>query len=214
MECEKECSRNKNVIAELKRTIEHYRSLADLSPDCILIIDREFLIRYVNATAARYLGEKPDSILGRPFTRFFPPATYRALSRHLRQVFGSGLAVTSMDNVSFPDIRLLLNTKWVPLWDSSGNISSALCISRQIGTHKTASAESHRATGDAAHILSHREVQVLRLITDGMTNKEIAERLFISAKTVETHRARMMKKLDAHNAPALIRKSRQAGLVD
>src|SRR5574337_401011 len=132
IECEKAEARHKNTIEELKKTIGHYRSLADLSPDCILIVDRELRVRYVNAAAARYLGKEPRQILGASLTRFFPPATHRAQIRHLRQVFGSGIAVTSTDTVSFPDIQLSLNTKWIPIRDASGDISAVLCISREI----------------------------------------------------------------------------------
>lgn len=214
-ECEKKEARDRRLIGELKATIEHYRVLADLSPDCILIIDRDLLVRYLNATAARYLGKEPDQIFGKPFTRFFPPATHRSLTRHLRQVFGSGIAVTSSDKVSFPHIQLLLNTKWVPLRDGHGNITAVLSISREIAGSDNAAAAPHReAEGGESHLLSNREKQILRLIAEGMKNKDIAERLFISTKTVETHRSRMMKKLGAHNAPDLIRKSGEAGRIE
>lgn len=51
--------------------------------------------------------------------------------------------------------------------------------------------------------LSRRELEVLRLITQGLTNKEIANKLFISQKTVETHRTNLMYKLNVHNAASL-----------
>ena len=70
LECEKNEARNRSLIEELKSTIEHYRVLADLSPDCILIIDRELLVRYMNATASRYLGKDPDQIFGKPLRPF------------------------------------------------------------------------------------------------------------------------------------------------
>lgn len=51
--------------------------------------------------------------------------------------------------------------------------------------------------------LSRRELEVLHLITQGLTNKEIANKLFISQKTVETHRMNLMYKLNVHNAASL-----------
>lgn len=214
-ECEQENARHKGTIEEMARTIEHYRSLAELSPDCIFLIDRRLSVRYANGTAARYLQKEPRQILGKSLTRLFPPATHRALIRHLRRLFGSGMAATSMEKVSFPGLELFLNTKWVPLRDASGDISSALCISREISAPDSIAARERREVPDgASELLSNREIQVLRLIADGMTNKEIAVKLFISAKTVETHRTRMMKKLDAHNAPDLIRISRHSGLLE
>jgi len=61
--------------------------------------------------------------------------------------------------------------------------------------------------------LSQREREVLKLIAEGYKNKEIAEDLCISLKTVEKHRANLMKKLDLHNAAALAVYAVERGLV-
>jgi DNA-binding NarL/FixJ family response regulator len=62
--------------------------------------------------------------------------------------------------------------------------------------------------------LTRRERQVLALVAEGLASKEIAERLNIGVRTVETHRRRMMRKLDARNAAAVTRIACEAGLVD
>jgi DNA-binding NarL/FixJ family response regulator len=62
--------------------------------------------------------------------------------------------------------------------------------------------------------LSQREREVLKLIAEGYKNKEIAEDLCISLKTVEKHRANLMKKLDLHNAAALTVYAVNKGLVN
>jgi DNA-binding NarL/FixJ family response regulator len=62
--------------------------------------------------------------------------------------------------------------------------------------------------------LSQREREVLKLIAEGFKNKEIAGDLCISLKTVEKHRANLMKKLDLHNAAALTVYAVQKGLVN
>jgi len=61
--------------------------------------------------------------------------------------------------------------------------------------------------------LSQREREVLKLIAEGYKNKDIAEDLCISLKTVEKHRANLMKKLDLHNAAALTVYAVERGLV-
>ena len=61
--------------------------------------------------------------------------------------------------------------------------------------------------------LSQREREVLKLIAEGYKNKEIADDLCISLKTVEKHRANLMKKLDLHNAAALTAYAIEQGLV-
>ena len=62
--------------------------------------------------------------------------------------------------------------------------------------------------------LSQREREVLKLIAEGYKNKEIAGDLCISLKTVEKHRANLMKKLDLHNAAALTVYAVDKGLVN
>lgn len=62
--------------------------------------------------------------------------------------------------------------------------------------------------------LSAREEEVLLLIAEGLTNKEISQRLFISVRTVETHRERMMHKLDIHTASGLTRYALESGLAE
>lgn len=53
--------------------------------------------------------------------------------------------------------------------------------------------------------LTEREIEIIKLIRDGYTNKEIAKTLFLSPRTVETHRARILKKLDIKNSLSLIK---------
>jgi two-component system, NarL family, nitrate/nitrite response regulator NarL len=61
--------------------------------------------------------------------------------------------------------------------------------------------------------LSEREVEVLAALAEGLGNKEIGERLFISPRTVDSHRTNLMRKLDTHNVAGLVRIAIKAGLV-
>lgn len=61
--------------------------------------------------------------------------------------------------------------------------------------------------------LTEREIDVLKLIAEGLSNKEIGEQLFISHRTVDTHRTNLMRKLDVHNIAGLIKFSIKNGLV-
>lgn len=66
----------------------------------------------------------------------------------------------------------------------------------------------------AASDLSEREIDVLRLIALGHTNVEIAERLYVSVRTVETHRAHIQRKLGVSSRAELVRNALSRGLVD
>jgi two-component system response regulator NreC len=61
--------------------------------------------------------------------------------------------------------------------------------------------------------LTKREREILKLIAEGHKNKEIADYLCISVKTVEKHRANLMKKLDLHSAAALTAYAMERGLI-
>ena len=69
-----------------------------------------------------------------------------------------------------------------------------------------------RRTGPLAG-LSERELEVLSGIAEGLTNKELGQRLFISPRTVDTHRTNLMKEMKVHNVAGLVRIAIQAGLV-
>jgi len=62
--------------------------------------------------------------------------------------------------------------------------------------------------------LTEREREVLQRIAEGQSTKEIAARLAISARTVETHRANLMRKLDVRSLAQLVRLAIREGLVD
>jgi DNA-binding NarL/FixJ family response regulator len=61
--------------------------------------------------------------------------------------------------------------------------------------------------------LTHRELQVLRMVADGSSTKEIAARLTLSVKTVETHRKQIMDKLGIHNVAGLTKYCIREGLT-
>lgn len=67
---------------------------------------------------------------------------------------------------------------------------------------------------DPIDLLSSREREVLQLIAEGKTNKDIANALNLSVYTVEAHRGRIMEKLNLHNTGELVRFAVRNGLVD
>jgi DNA-binding NarL/FixJ family response regulator len=62
-------------------------------------------------------------------------------------------------------------------------------------------------------VLTRREKEVLELIANGMTNAEIAKKLFISVTTVDTHRKNLLAKLEAKNTASLVRIATQRQLI-
>ena len=72
---------------------------------------------------------------------------------------------------------------------------------------------SHGTKSTDGELLSSREREVLQLVAEGKTSNQIAEKLHISAKTVETHRQQVMLKLNIKNVPELTKYAIRVGLT-
>ena len=62
--------------------------------------------------------------------------------------------------------------------------------------------------------LTKREKEILKLIAEGLSSQEIADKLFISLRTVETHRLNLNQKLDVKNTAGLVKEAMKRGLID
>lgn len=67
---------------------------------------------------------------------------------------------------------------------------------------------------DLLEALTDRQREILKLIAEGHATRQIAEKLNVSAKTVETHRAQLMDRLEIHDIPGLVKYAIRAGLID
>ena len=61
--------------------------------------------------------------------------------------------------------------------------------------------------------LTNKEREVLVLLTQGLSSKEAAQRLQLSPQTIDVHRKNIMKKLDIHNVPGLVRWALRTGII-
>ena len=91
-----------------------------------------------------------------------------------------------------------------------GKFFSREVIDTALNSYKEIKKEKKKA--DSVQ-LTKREIEVLNDISDGLKSQEIAEKLFISERTVEAHRGNIMKKLQAKNMAELIKKAMNLGLI-
>lgn len=70
-----------------------------------------------------------------------------------------------------------------------------------------------RGVTDRFELLSEREREIFQLIAEGRTNKEMAAMLFLSPSTVDTHRSRIMEKLDVHSAAEIVLYAVRKGVI-
>lgn len=102
-----------------------------------------------------------------------------------------------------------------------GELELALRASVQGETYLSPAVSKHviadyvRRVGEESTLeqLTSRQREILQLIAEGRTTKEIADSLYISVKTVETHRMQLMKRLNIHDIAGLVRYAIKAGLV-
>lgn len=73
--------------------------------------------------------------------------------------------------------------------------------------------QSGRPTSQQAQLLTRREKEILQLLSDGLTGPQIADKLFLSPLTVETHRKNLFRKFDAHSVQSLLKIARDSKSV-
>lgn len=86
-------------------------------------------------------------------------------------------------------------------------------FSSELGTNEFANISPSRSDFQQAPELTSRQRQILQLIAEGKQNKEIAHLLFVSVRTVEFHRGRLMARLGARSVAELTRFAIQEGLI-
>lgn len=74
-------------------------------------------------------------------------------------------------------------------------------------------ARRQRGAGGQGNVLSDRELQVLKLVAEGFSSREIAERIYVSTKTVETYRGRFAEKLGLQSRADIVRYALDLGLL-
>lgn len=96
-----------------------------------------------------------------------------------------------------------------------GNYFMDASVSHAVAENLMKSGEPEAGVTDAGYdTLTRREREVMCLLAEGLSTKEIAEKLFISRKTVENHRTNILSKLDLHSTVELVRYAARFGLID
>jgi DNA-binding CsgD family transcriptional regulator len=127
-------------------------------------------------------------------------------------------AWTAIESVDLPFIGYL--TRGVLFLSAAlgGHLLALVAAEPRTGTGGRAAAQTGARQSPAAGVgeagLSERELEVLRLLALGHTNKEIAERLYISARTVESHRASIQQKTGKSGRAELVRYVLDLGLLE
>ena len=148
----------------------------------------------------------------------------------------NGIEATGQIRASFPEIRVVILSMhsdpvmvrkaqnsgakgYVPKKSTGVELVGAIHAVCSGGTYRSHVKVQDEYTYDQLPIgtppkLTHREREVLRHISTGHTNRQIAGKLHISVKTVEKHRINLMGKFNVHSLTELIRTAIKLGLID
>jgi DNA-binding NarL/FixJ family response regulator len=127
-----------------------------------------------------------------------------ATEEHVSQALRTGAAGYLLKNAGLTELELAITAA------GRGETYLSPAVSKHL-----VSSYVQRVGGEAGplELLTPRQREILQLIAHGNSTKEIARRLNISGKTVETHRAQLMDRLDIHDVAGLVRLALRLGLV-
>ena len=210
----------KSVEADLRESEEKYRKIFESACDAIFIADPDTgILLGANAKASKLVGIPSEKIIGMHCTELHPVEE----RKHCRQLFERHVGEEGLlsDDVllrhqSGKQMAVSISSSMVKIGDRKYIVG----VFRKTPAHETKPTEHAVGSAtknpvlDECERLTRRECEVLRQIAAGYANKQIAQRLSISQKTVATHRTRLMKKLNCHNAAQLIKHAVASRLIE
>lgn len=174
------------VVAQASRGDDALRLIRELAPD-VAILD----VSMPGATGI----DVASAVHAEKLSTRVVLLTMHADATHARQALEAGARGYVLKSAVFDELMRALTTAL------EGDV------------FVTASLTTKVLRGESRPALTERELQILALIADGKTSRAIARKLGITVRTVETHRANMMAKLDVDNAAALVRYAVEHGLA-
>ncbi len=194
--------------------------LRDRSPVALMSASPDTTLTGWSPGAQRLLAYSADEVMGQPFASLAqsPSQLERVFGRLRRgDVVHTVCLTTQLLNKDGQEASVFLCVD--ALRDHGGDLQGFLVTARDLRTtilERAPEEVQSRLTvpdGSALHGLTPRQRLVLELMARGLSTREIARRLGRSVKTVETHRAQLMRRLNIHHVPGLVAFAIRAGLV-
>lgn len=192
---------NYRVISEAGDQVEALQEFNDKKPD-VVVLD-------IN------LGEESGLDLIRPFKDIKEDVGILVLSmyedyEYLRKAFAAGANGYVVKGAETGDV--LSGISIVARGEVFlGSKVAGILVKRMMGKD---SVDTSQEDSDKYGTLTDREQQIFRLLVNGLTSKQIGKELFISSKTVDNHKSKVMSKLEVHNSVGLFRFATKIGLLD
>ncbi|MBO6524607.1 MAG: response regulator transcription factor [Balneolaceae bacterium] len=189
------------VIATYTDGLDLMRFLAEGELPDVLLLDIE--MKSISGV------EVADNVLKQyPSIRVIMLSTYfdEDFVQHLME---SGISGYLLKSTGFPDLKAAITKVAEGSFAFSPEVMDV--IVKGFGSKEKNSGSAQRVESNP---LTDREVELIRLIADELTMKEIAEKLFLSEHTVKTHRKNIMAKMEVKNTAGMIKKAFILGLIE
>ena len=191
-----------DVVATAADGVEAYQKVLEYKPD-VLILDLSMPPGESGLIATSKISESF------PETKILILTMYDD-EEYLFHVLKSGAKGYILKNS--PDEQLILAVRTV--YKDETYVDMKLTTSLVNEFVNQSSSDKLSQSSDPFKVLSKRELEILPLIAKGYGNKEIAEKLFVSVKTVEAHKTHIMNKLNLKSKPELVEYAFKKKLLD
>ena len=184
------------VVGEVRDGAAAVEAVENMTPDIVLM---DIAMPGLNGLDATARVKK-----ARPGTRVIMLSMYTT-EAYLQQALKVGAAGYLLKDAERSELELALRTVM------RGEVYLTPSVAKF-----AVDAFRHQSEGEAGPLrkLTPRQREILQLIAEGRTTKDIARRLNLSVRTVETHRAELMARLDIHDVPGLVRLAIRSGLIN
>ncbi len=188
------------VIATFTDGLELMRYLAEGNLPDVLLLDIEMKAISGVEVAENVLKQYPS-------IKVIMLSTYFS-EDFVQHLMESGISGYLLKSTGFPDLKAAINKVAEGSFAFSPDVMDI--IVKGFGSKVKTKSASH----DDSNPLTEREIELIRLIGDELTMKEIAEKLYLSEHTVKTHRKNIMTKMDVKNTAGMIKKAFILGLIE
>jgi len=185
------------VVGEARDGLEAIRAIDSLKPDLILM---DLSMPRMNGVGAIQEIKKQS-----PLTKILVLTVHKT-EEHILTALKTGADGYILKDATHSELMLAIDNIFSGRSYLSPGISEKVIEGYLEGRKSLKSSTSWDT-------LTQREREILKMIAEGYKNKDIADYLCISAKTVEKHRANLMKKLDLHSASSLTAFAMEKGLI-
>lgn len=194
---------------------QRFLSLADAAPVMIWISGADALCSYFNRAWLDFRGRNLEQERDNGWTEgVHPDDRDLCLETYLK-----AFSARQPFRMQFRLLRADGEYRWVedagvPRFDQNGNFAGYMGSAVDISERKRGVFTPDEQAVRMVFALTERERQVLVLIAQGKSTKETAARLGISYKTADSHRSRILEKLDVHETASMVRYAIRAGLIE